>query len=287
MKKEVNHEDVGRLREWLLMQPHYPKFVDDEILAAFAHSSKSLEIAKHKLETFFTWRAHLRNSMAFFNIKDPSDSYFKECSKCGQLYFLPQTTPEGYRVLLNSITDQFQTYFDQDQTIAAFHMSLELSLARWPDMKGLFLVWDLKGFTASNAAKLSFPTLETTIRYFQDCYPAKIKGVVFINSPPVVEMIYNNGIKPFLKDKLKTRITITGKDSTCLKKYLPEEILPLDYGGKEKHSSELYADWMNLLEEKKDWLKRNLLLVADETKRPPNSKQMFGVEGTFRTLDID
>lgn len=35
------------------------------------------------------------------------------------------------------------------------------------------------------------------------------------------------------------QITITREGSSCLKKYLPEEILPLDYGGKEKSSSEL------------------------------------------------
>ncbi|CAH1391320.1 unnamed protein product [Nezara viridula] len=287
MKKEGNQEDVERLREWLLKQPHHPKVIEDRMLSAFVYGSKSLEIAKQKLESFFTWRAHLRDNYPFFYIRDPSDPYFKNSLKSGNMFFLPKTTPEGYRVFYTGITDQFEEHYDHDQTTACFHMSLELSMDQWPDMKGIFIIWDLKGFKPSYAARLNLSTFETTIRYLQDVYPVKMKGVVFLNTPAIVETFYNTIFKPFLKEKLKKRITITREDSKCLKKYLPEEILPSDLGGKEKSSAEFNEDWLNLLIEKKDGIKSYSLLVADESKRPPETKQTFGIEGTFRTLAID
>lgn len=52
------HEDVMRLRQWVLSQPHLKARINDQFLVAFLRGSKfSLERAKQKIDRFYTLKA--------------------------------------------------------------------------------------------------------------------------------------------------------------------------------------------------------------------------------------
>lgn len=74
-----------------------------------------------------------------------------------------------------------------------------------------------------------------------------------------------------------------------LKKYIPSEFLPEDYGGKLSCLEDLQADWIKCLVDEREFLEK-----LGET-RPTGSipaefqsaEDEFGVEGSFRKLNID
>lgn len=95
-----------------------------------------------------------------------------------------------------------------------------------------------------------------------------------------------------------------------LYKEIPREILPKDYGGSNSSISELTgkarawmhfkplvkrclyvsAYWKNKCEDNREFLKAQEKMKADESKRPGQAKtsaQLFGIEGSFRKLNVD
>ena len=76
-----------------------------------------------------------------------------------------------------------------------------------------------------------------------------------------------------------------------LDKFIPLEILPNELGGKAGPAMELHRAEVKKLEEHRDWfLEEEQRARVDEGKRPGKSKNatdLFGVEGSFKKLDID
>ncbi|CAG2058496.1 unnamed protein product [Timema podura] len=77
-----------------------------------------------------------------------------------------------------------------------------------------------------------------------------------------------------------------------LEAFLPLEMLPEEYGGKagsmiqlnDKHRKQLETDFSS-------WLKEEEQFRVDESRRPTDQASkphdMFGIDGSFRRLDID
>ncbi|KAK8786087.1 hypothetical protein V5799_007548 [Amblyomma americanum] len=60
--------------------------------------------------------------------------------------------------------------------------------------------------------------------------PIRIKGLYFINCPPLTESLYNL-VKSFLSKKLQERLHFIGSDLSQLCGVIPSELLPEDIGG--------------------------------------------------------
>lgn len=85
-------------------------------------------------------------------------------------------------------------------------------------------------------------------------------------------------------------ILITSDDYDKLFKYVPKKILPIEYGGEGQRLDELISYWHRKVEGYKDWLKENEKYGTNEKKRPgkpKTSEDMFGLEGSFRKLNVD
>ncbi|XP_014286276.1 uncharacterized protein [Halyomorpha halys] len=205
--KEDIEEDIGKLGEWVLKQPHLPHFVQKDILSSFVVGTKSLEIAKQKLEAYFTWRGRLPNIFSF-SARDGTDPYFKQCSRAGQLFFLPKATPKGYRVMFMAckFTDILAKLFDHDQTTAAIFMSLELAMHLWPDMEALYVVIDMETFSLGHVTMLSINTLQASIRCFLESMPVRFKGATAFNAGYFINILFNNAMKPFMSEKFLERV---------------------------------------------------------------------------------
>lgn len=74
-------------------------------------------------------------------------------------------------------------------------------------------------------------------------------------------------------------------------KFIPIEILPNELGGKAGPLMELHNAQIKKLESFRDWfLDEETRAKIDESKRPGKGKtatDLFGVEGSFKKLDID
>ncbi|XP_014283715.1 alpha-tocopherol transfer protein [Halyomorpha halys] len=278
--------DIERLQCWLQKQPHLPRDIDDKVLEAFVTGTKSLEIAKNKLDSYYTIRGKVPQ-LFDFNSRDPLKPAFQDASKSFSMFFLPKPTPEGYRVLMMRLEQEFST-FSHQQKIVRTMMMIELAMSTWPEMKGIIFCYDMKYAPGNLLSRLSLSFGAMSIHWFQSSVPMKMKRGIFINAPSFMSIIVNKIAKPFLSEKVFDRIVIsTNGEETIKRKYVPTELLPSDYGGEEKSSDLLNEYWLEVLVEKRDWFMKTSGQTADENKRPPDSSDAYGVEGTFRSLSFD
>lgn len=278
-------EDIDRLKEWLSKQPHLPNDIDEELLGAYVNGTKSLEIAKQKIDSWFTSRGKIPQLFSY-EVRNPFSPEYKEACKAVKMWFMPKPTPEGYRILCLQTGGDFSK-FNHAQKIVRCTMMIEVALCMWPDMKGLFVIYDLDRIPSNILTKLSLTLTAAGLHWFQNTFPVKLKKVLVVNTLPFIDLVMSTAIKPFMKEKLYNRISLSQEGEKFIKKYLSDDLLPMDYGGTEKHSDELNEEWLKIIEERADWFKRTATLTSDEKKRPADKASTYGVEGTFRSLAID
>lgn len=81
---------------------------------------------------------------------------------------------------------------------------------------------------------------------------------------------------------------ITGE--TVNLSFIPKSILPKDYGGESESVRSLTEHWKKKVESYRDWFREDEQYYSIESKRPGKPKTpdaIFGVEGSFRKLDVD
>lgn len=74
-----------------------------------------------------------------------------------------------------------------------------------------------------------------------------------------------------------------------LYKHIPKRLLPTEYGGEAGPIQNIIDEWEKKLIANKDYFKEDELYGTDEKKRigrPKNSENLFGVDGSFRKLDV-
>lgn len=142
----------------------------------------------------------------------------------------------------------------------------------------------------------------------QDANPMRMKSFNYINIPSFFESVFNF-FKTFLNEKIKSRVSLSlallssflrkrvlslqlhvHADNASLYKEIPQELLPVEYGGKNGTIDDLIQYWEKKIIEYRDFLIEDGKLGTDEAKRRTPSKHadaLFGVEGSFRKLDVD
>lgn len=86
-------------------------------------------------------------------------------------------------------------------------------------------------------------------------------------------------MKPITKDNYETLFDI-----------IPKNSVPPEYGGNGQCLDELIKFWMVRAESYRDWFLEDGKYKTDEKKRsgkPKTTADVFGVEGSFRKLNVD
>lgn len=90
---------------------------------------------------------------------------------------------------------------------------------------------------------------------------------------------------------MKERFNVhNSEDYTILHDAIGKDILPEEYGGSNGSLLDHTESVVSLFESKIDWLKNQTQFKADESKRPgkpKNYSDIFGMEGSFRQLNVD
>lgn len=79
-------------------------------------------------------------------------------------------------------------------------------------------------------------------------------------------------------------------DENIKPEIIPKAILPKDYGGDSEYVEDITEYWKRKVESYQSWFKENENYYSIESKRrgkPKTSDIVFGVEGSFRRLDVD
>lgn len=125
----------------------------------------------------------------------------------------------------------------------------------------------------------------------QDSAPFRDKATHYINTPPGFYQVFNI-FKQFLTEKNKQRLHVHGDDVDAMFALIPKRLFPNEYGGEAGSIQSITEYWEKKIDEYADYFleEEKEGYGTDESKRPGKPKTadtLFGLEGSFRQLQID
>ncbi|XP_060842651.1 alpha-tocopherol transfer protein-like [Rhopalosiphum padi] len=284
---ELNEEDLNHLREWISKQPHLP-LVTDELLVLFFHSCfYRLEPTKVTIESYFTLRTH---SPELFTKRDTDVKSVLEAFKTISFCALPGSTPDGCKVIFIYAKRVEAELFVLADFIKALSMVIDMLLMTSGTFNGLIIIYDMKGFSLSHVGRLGINMMKKYVYFLQDGLPARLKAIHTINTAPFIDMI-NSMTKPFMKKELTEKMYYhSTTDPEAIFEYIPKEMMPIEIGGSGQSLKNINDDTFEKVKEMRKWFLEEEIYRVDEQKRPGKPKtesDYFGVEGSFKTLNLD
>lgn len=284
---DMKEDDIQMLKDWSKKQPHLPEMTDSEI-ALFLHSNYyRIEPTKTTIDTYYTIKTHVPE---FFSNRDPVGN--KDLRKSFQTVttsVLEKKTPDGYAILYGRLIDPEPSHYVYNDGMKYLNMILDLWLYSEGTTLGHIILFDMKDVSFGHAARLNPMGLKKYLCFLQEGLPVRLKGFHFMNITPVMDVILNM-MKPFMKKELMDMLH-THTNLETLSKFIPIEALPNESGGKAGPIMQLHDNSIKALEANRDYF-----IVEEQTKRVNESlrpgkgktaSDIFGVEGTFKKLDID
>ncbi|KAL5241687.1 hypothetical protein ACI65C_009097 [Semiaphis heraclei] len=284
---ELNEEDLNHLREWISKQPHLPT-ITDELLVLFFHSCfYRLEPTKVTIESYFTLRTH---SPELFTKRDTDVKSVLEAFKTVSFCVLPGLTPDGCKCMFVYAKRVEAELFVLSDFIKALSMVIDMLLMTSGTFNGLIIIYDMKGFSLSHVGRLGINMMKKYVYFLQDGLPARLKAIHTINTVPFIDMI-TSMTKPFMKKELSEKLIYhSTADSETIFDYIPKEIMPIEIGGSGQTLQKLHDDTFDKVKAMRQWFLEEENYRVDEQKRPGKPKtesDYFGVEGSFKTLNLD
>ena len=145
------------------------------------------------------------------------------------------------------------------------------------ETKGVCMIIDMEGMTASHVTMISPMILKKLVVVFQEAYPmdndtlVDMSSMYFLNMTRMVEKVFSIFVS-LLNKRYKKMINIQEKDSKVMQEDLGEEILPAEYGGTNRNIPELTEFWLEEMERQSDWLAGQSQFRTDESLRVGKSK---------------
>lgn len=282
-KPEWRKRDIQALREMVQKEKALRIRTDDAYLLRFLRAKKfDYERAFNLIMTHFKMK--VENPELFQGLRP---SAIKHVLEAGITGVLPGRDKQGRRVMMFlpgkwdpekiPLNDIFRTNF---ATMSRLIEDEETQV------NGIILMMDLNGFGWSQGKNISPFYAKRVMGLIQDAFPARFKGVHYLNAPSIFEYVFSI-VKQFMKEKTISRLHFHGNRYEELKEFIDEENLPEDYGGKgPKYSNK---DWMEeLLKLDAHFDNEAKYGLLDTTMQKPTLKEdaMECMVGSYRKLEV-
>ncbi|XP_067015323.2 clavesin-1 [Anabrus simplex] len=283
---ELSRTDLEYLQDWMSKQPHLPKLTDEE-LVPFLHSNYySLEKAKRTIENYFTIRTHAPN---MFQNRDPLDPEVKKQLALNSISTLSKRDSHGYKILAAAWSNPDPTDMDFEVLMRSYIMTIDQEIRDDPTCPGYVFLLNTTGTSMGHVTKASVSAIKIYLTFVQEAAPVRIKGIHVTHCTPLMETIMRI-VKPFLHGELMSLLHLHAGEMEDFYKEYPKDILPQEFGGSLGFLKAMHTDTMKKLVANRSWFLEQDKLLVDETKRPGKAKsagEVFGLEGSFKKLDID
>lgn len=285
-EKSLKKDDVQKLAEWAHLQAHLPRLTELQLII-FLHSCYySIESAKTCIDNYYTIRALCPE---FFAERNPTSKELTAGLKLCCICPLPKLTPTGNKVLYSRLTDCNPEHYNFNTQTKLFDMTSSLLLAQEGTHAGHILIVDLQGVVLGHLLRIGIMGVKKYMYFLQEALPVRLKGFHFVNCVSFMDKILAM-MKPFMKKELMDILFLHQNGFDSLYEHVPKDCLPNNLGGSVGSIHDIHASLVKNMIENTNYFINEELEIVDETKRqgkPKNSGDFFGVEGTFKKLDID
>ncbi|KAL4712911.1 hypothetical protein ACJJTC_011981 [Scirpophaga incertulas] len=111
---------------------------------------------------------------------------------------------------------------------------------------GAVVIFDMDGLSMQQVWQFTPAYAKRIVDWLQDSIPLRIKGLYIINQPYIFNVVFQL-FKPFLKEKLRSRIVFMGTDRDLLHQHINAKCLPACYGGTVSIPKVTGSQWLELL----------------------------------------
>ncbi|KAJ9584956.1 hypothetical protein L9F63_020705 [Diploptera punctata] len=190
-------------------------------------------------------------------------------------YFpLPKLTDNLYRVTIGGLL-HILLYLNtiQNYVLKLAHMVQEVRYFSEFSPFDVYIL-DMKDVTLFHILRYPVSIL-TAIRDFGlIAYRVQFKSGHFINSPVYLDILIAI-VKLILKPKIFKRIHVHRNGVGNLYDFVPQSLLPNEYGGNAGPLRELWEQWIKKIEDNREWFRRQENMRTDECQRPKKEKKSF------------
>lgn len=97
-------------------------------------------------------------------------------------------------------------------------------------VNGAVVIFDMDGLSLQQTWQFTPQFAKRIVDWLQDAVPLRIKAIHIINQPKIFQVVFAL-FKPFLREKLRSRIIFHGTDRQSLHNHMSPKCLPPCYGG--------------------------------------------------------
>ncbi|XP_023019769.2 alpha-tocopherol transfer protein [Leptinotarsa decemlineata] len=278
--------DIVILREWLMKQTHLPQKIEDKLLQRYLQASNnSIELAKNLIDLSFTLRSQ---APEIFAERDPTQSSLQSTFEIIDYLLLPQRL-NNINIFLYRITSNDVDKYDFINGCKAFFIFSDTRMIEEEDISdGEIPLFDMKNFSVKHLTKIVLPVLRKYMVYTQEAHPMNLKQIHLLNVPPFLDRMMML-LKPLMNSEVSKMLHFHSPNSETLFDYIPRDFLPEEYGGTKGKCADIKKYWSEKIIKRRDYLIDDARWIVDESKRPAENKgkQMYSVQGSFKTLSID
>lgn len=202
------NEDLDSFKEWIRKSAHLRARTDDQFLTTFLRGCKfSLEMAKKKLDMFYTLRTHIPEMLGD---RDPLNDKLHRIIKLGVGLPLPNTeSPGSPRIMLMRPGVYDANEYTMHEVMKVMTMVNDITMIEDDNtiVAGQIGICDLKDISLAHFLQMQPSLMKKMSMLMQEGMPVRQKGVHYINAPSSFEKIFNL-LKTFLNDKMKSRVRL-------------------------------------------------------------------------------
>ncbi|XP_030375540.1 retinol-binding protein pinta [Scaptodrosophila lebanonensis] len=292
---EVPHRlpaDIEALREWVLKQPHLCSCTEDQFLLGFLRGTKfSVEKAKHKIDRFYTLQAAIPEVFNEHRLAD--DPQVLEIIRMGVILRIPLEegdTGPAVTIIRAGSYDTNKYKFQDIIRVGSMFGEIMMFEDDNATVSGYVEMMDMAGVTAANLFSLQPDLLRKFSAYADEAMPTRQKGIHFINVPTAFETGFNT-LKSFFPGKIKSRVSVSS-DPDAIFQHVRPEYLPKEYGGTKGTMQDIIAAMEAKILTYRDYFIESRNFGTNEKLRDISETTIdydshFGIDGSFRKLDID
>jgi len=226
-KAEWRDRDIQALRDLVLAEENLICSSRDEFLIKFLRAKKfDYEKSFKMLQRYCAMRSRSPQ-----NFGKSLPSLGKAVLECELQTVLPHRDSQARRVMILRLGRWDTSYTTPEDIFSTNLMCLELlAKEQRTQISGIVALVDMEGFGWEHMMQLSVDYIKNVVSLVQNSFPIRFREIHIINESYLFDMTYAL-VKPFLSEKIRTRIRFHGSDLESLHRVIPPAILPRDYGG--------------------------------------------------------